>query len=231
MIYFGLPQPFVPEDKRAPLRREASKDALRSSRQAGARKEAHKCIVPLRPASEGACYEETKKAAQNPRVLHKSRRGPEARILQDPLLAWEGRHHGVFVVVRVPAGAAVRDNREEDVPDEDVDDPIAGQCKSRPELLPATHENAGLVERSGKMSPWRGKDARDSGLQRTVAVMDFGFNQEDRSSYSQNNGPKKFGSKHVGPPQLGFRSWLGDLFSPRGRRGWRKKRRLGCRTP
>lgn len=104
------------------------------------------------------------------------------------------------MVVRVPTRAAPGDNREEDVPDEDVDDPIAADGDSRPEPLPATHENAGLVEGSGEMSPWRGKDASDSGLQRAVAVMDFGFNQKDRRSNSQNNGPKKFRSEHVGPP-------------------------------
>jgi len=115
-------------------------------------------------------------------------------------LAGDGWHECVIAaVVGLLAVKHSAEDPEADEPNECVDEQIAREGESDPEFGPALEESAIRIERSDQMRPWPDQRSLNASLPRVVSEMDFRFDQENRGSDSQNNGPEKFGSKHVGP--------------------------------
>ena len=148
-------------------------------------------IVPLGPASEGGPYPSKYKRGQ--RCCAPTRGTKPTTVRVGARLAGDWWHKRVIAaVVGLLAVNESAEDPEADVPNECVDEEIAGEGESDPEPGPALEQSALGVKRGDQMRPWPDQRSLNSSLPRVVSEMDFRFEQENRSSDSQDNGPEKF---------------------------------------
>ena len=82
-----------------------------------------------------------------------------------------------MAVVGVPASSKISDGPEQCVPEQDVDQKVAGEGDRCPESGPASQESAWRVEGGDEVGSRGREGVRDSAPQRTVREIDSRFTQ------------------------------------------------------
>ena len=85
------------------------------------------------------------------------------------------RDQSVLAVVGVPTSSKIADDREEDVPEEDVDQKIAGEGDPSPKCGRASQKSAWGVDGGDEVGSRRGEEVGDSAQQRAVREIDSGL--------------------------------------------------------
>lgn len=104
----------------------------------------------------------------------------------------------VLAVVGVPTSSEIADDREEGVPEEDIDQKIAGEGDPSPKCGRAPQKSAWGVDGGDQVRSRRGEEVGDSAPQWAVREIDSRLPQKDGRSHSQDKGPKSLHFEHVG---------------------------------
>lgn len=104
----------------------------------------------------------------------------------------------VLAVVGVPTSSKIADGREEGVPEEDVDQKIAGEGDCSPKYGRASQKSSWGVDGRDEVGSRRSEEVGDSAPHRAVPEIDSRLPQKDRRNHSQDKAPNNLRFEHVG---------------------------------